>query len=157
MITEHIKKNDTEREKKRTRLLGNINVGSAMRSAFERRNELRRSQSEAGHHDLIYQGKEVDLRRIPVAREMYLKKKDTVLGNRFKKTLLGYTKGATNQYRGPHSTHVREYSDHYTIHRDFIDPRKNPVIHLAKDAPMELAGWIIGGLIALVIIVFLIF
>lgn len=120
----------------------------------------KKENSSDGHivqKDLVYQGRDVDLRKIPIAREMYLKKKDTVLGNRFRKTLLGYTKGAVNQYRGPHSTHVREYSDHYTIHRDFIDPRRNPLSHLAKDAPMELAGWVIGALIALIIIVFIIF
>ncbi len=120
-----------------------------------RRSSPRGEQESA--EDLIYQGKPVDLRKIPIAREMYLKKKDTVLGKRFKRTLLGYTKGAVNQFRGPFSTHVREYSDHYTIHRDFIDPRKNPISHLAKDAPMELAAWIIGALFALVIIVLIVF
>lgn len=131
-------------------------IGKA-RDFAEKMREKKALFNDENYKDLIYQGKDVDLRKIPIAREMYLKKKDTVLGKRFKRTILGYTKGAINQYRGPQSTHVREYSDHYTIHRDFIDPRRNPISHLAKDAPMELAGWIIGGLIALAIIVFFIF
>ncbi len=157
MISENIKNNENKGGKRNGGKLGTMNPGAAIRNVISRRKENSEASAESEQHDLIYQGKEVDLRRIPVAREMFLKKKDTVLGKRFKKTLLGYTKGATNQYRGPHSTHVREYSDHYTIHRDFIDPRKNPISHLAKDAPMELAGWVIGGLIALVIIIFIIF
>lgn len=157
MVTEQFKKDDVEQRRK-AGINEILKFGSSIRETLSKRIAFGRGpHDESEHHDLIYQGKDVDLRKIPVAREMYLKRKDTVLGKRFRKTLLGYTKGATNQYRGPHSTHVREYPDHYTIHRDFIDPRKNPLSHLAKDAPMELAGWIIGGLIALGIIVFIIF
>lgn len=157
MITEHAKKESVRDKKEHISVLGKIKPGVLVESIKDKLRSRKHSQPQPNQQDLIYQGKDVDLRKIPIAREMYLKKKDTILGNRFKKTLLGYTKGATNQYRGPYSTHVREYSDHYTIHRDFIDPRRNPISHLAKDAPMELAGWIIGGLIALLIIVFIIF
>lgn len=157
MMNENIKNPENKNADERAGILDSINPWPSIRNIMSKIFQNRKSGADDGQQDLIYQGKEVDLRKIPVAREMFLKKKDTVLGKRFKKTLLGYTKGATSQYRGPQSTHVREYSDHYTIHRDFIDPRKNPISHLAKDAPMELAGWIIGGLIALVIIVLVIY
>lgn len=157
MITEQVKKDSVMDSRKTGKVAETLRIDSLRKLLRLKRSENQASSTADMQQDLIYQGRDVDLRKIPIAREMYLKKKDTVLGKRFKKTLLGYTKGALNQYRGPHSTHVREYSDHYTIHRDFIDPRRNPISHLAKDAPMELAGWVIGALIALILIVFVIF
>ncbi len=159
MISEQLQKEEetknVESRPKKKGFLSSLRVPGLLRKLKSER--IEREDDTATDNDLIYQGKVVDLRKIPFAREMFLKKKDTILGNRFRKTLMGYTKGAVSQYRGPYSTHVREYSDHYTIHRDFIDPRKNPISHLAKDAPMELAAWVVGGLIALLIILFLIF
>lgn len=102
---------------------------------------------------LIYRGQIVDLESIPVATEVVLKKEDTELGKEFRRTVLGYTKGAISQYRGPKSTHIREYKDYYTIHRDAMDPRNHPIRHLINDAPQELAGWVLGGLVALIVII----
>jgi hypothetical protein len=57
----------------------------------------------------------------------------------YKETVLGNKKGAKRQYRYG-NLHIREYDDYYTIHRDKIDPRKDPVGHLLADAPEYLAG-----------------
>lgn len=54
-------------------------------------------------------------------------------------TLLGDPRGAARQYRYG-NLHIREYADHYTIHTDRVDPRRDPVGHLIRDAPEVLAG-----------------
>jgi hypothetical protein len=57
----------------------------------------------------------------------------------YKETYLGNKKGAKRQFRYG-NLHIREYSDHYTVHIDKIDPRKDPVGHLLADAPEFLIG-----------------
>ena len=52
----------------------------------------------------------------------------------YKETVLGNKKGAKRQYRYG-NLHIREYNDYYTIHRDKIDPRTDPLAHLLVDAP----------------------
>jgi len=37
--------------------------------------------------------------------------------------------------RDGRSIHVREYDKFYRVHWDKMDPRANPIAHLAKDAP----------------------
>ena len=54
-------------------------------------------------------------------------------------TRLGDPRGAARQYRHG-NLHIREYDDHYTVHTDRIDPRRDPVGHLVHDAPEVLAG-----------------
>ena len=54
-------------------------------------------------------------------------------------TLLGDPRGAARQYRYG-NLHIREYADHYTVHTDKADPRRDPVGHLIRDAPEILAG-----------------
>jgi len=53
----------------------------------------------------------------------------------YEKTRLGEPRGSVRQYRGPSGLHIREYSDRFVIHRDRVDPRKDPIGHLLIDAP----------------------
>lgn len=57
----------------------------------------------------------------------------------YEETHFGNKKGARRQFRYK-NLHVREYNDHYTVHIDKIDPRKDPLGHLLIDAPEFLAG-----------------
>jgi hypothetical protein len=52
----------------------------------------------------------------------------------YRETYLGDKKGAKRQFRHG-NLHIREYDNHYTIHRDKIDPRTDPLAHLLVDAP----------------------
>jgi hypothetical protein len=54
-------------------------------------------------------------------------------------TFLGNKKGAKRQFRYG-SLHIREYADHYSLHIDKIDPRKDPLGHLLIDAPEYLTS-----------------
>ena len=49
-------------------------------------------------------------------------------------TMLGLPKGSIKQYRLD-TMHIREYKDGFEVHWDKVDPRKDPVGHLVKDAP----------------------
>ncbi|HEY8110055.1 MAG TPA: hypothetical protein VIG05_04250 [Candidatus Nitrosotenuis sp.] len=60
-------------------------------------------------------------------------------------TLLGHKNGAIKQYRYG-NLHIREYDDKYLVHMDKVDPRKNPLGHLALDAPEVLVGLASGAL-----------
>lgn len=62
----------------------------------------------------------------------------------YPETILGAKRGAKRQFRYG-NLHVREYKDHYTVHLDTIDPRKDPLGHLIVDAPEYLVG-LFGGL-----------
>jgi hypothetical protein len=57
----------------------------------------------------------------------------------YKETHYGNKKGARRQFRYK-NLHIREYGDHYTVHVDKIDPRKDPLGHLLIDAPEFLVG-----------------
>jgi len=59
-------------------------------------------------------------------------------------TLLGHKNGAIRQYRYG-NLHIREYDDKYLLHMDRVDPRKNPLGHLALDAPEVLVGLVSGA------------
>ena len=54
-------------------------------------------------------------------------------------TFLGQKNGAQKQYRYG-NLHIREYNDKFLVHTDRIDPRKDPIGHLAYDAPEVLIG-----------------
>jgi len=54
-------------------------------------------------------------------------------------TKLGQKNGADKQYRYG-NLHIREYGDKYVVHMDKIDPRKDPLGHLVRDAPEVLIG-----------------
>jgi hypothetical protein len=54
-------------------------------------------------------------------------------------TKLGQKNGADKQYRYG-NLHIREYEDKYLVHMDKIDPRKDPLGHLVRDAPEVLIG-----------------
>ncbi|MHB1440766.1 MAG: hypothetical protein ACYCSO_07245 [Cuniculiplasma sp.] len=41
---------------------------------------------------------------------------------------------------GTESMHVKEYHDHYEVHRDQVDPSYDPIGHLIEDSPEVLAG-----------------
>jgi hypothetical protein len=57
----------------------------------------------------------------------------------YEETQLGNRKGAKRQFRYK-NLHIREYSGHYTVHVDKVDPRKDPIGHLLIDAPEFLMG-----------------
>ncbi|MDE1845452.1 MAG: hypothetical protein KGI10_09025 [Thaumarchaeota archaeon] len=63
-----------------------------------------------------------------------------------KETVLGQKNGAKKQYRYG-NLHIREYDDKYLVHMDKVDPRKDPLGHLIKDAPEILVG-ITSGIVA---------
>jgi hypothetical protein len=54
-------------------------------------------------------------------------------------TVLGQKNGAYKQYRYG-SLHIREYPDKFLVHTDRVDPRKDPMGHLLRDAPEFLVG-----------------
>ena len=54
-------------------------------------------------------------------------------------TILGQKNGAYKQYRYG-NLHIREYPDKFLVHTDRIDPRKDPMGHLVRDAPEFLVG-----------------
>ena len=56
-----------------------------------------------------------------------------------KETILGQKNSANKQYRYG-NLHIREYDDKFLVHNDKIDPRKDPMGHLAYDAPEVLIG-----------------
>jgi len=53
--------------------------------------------------------------------------------------------GAREQYRGPYNRHVYETADSWVVHRDSVDPRQDPIGHLATDAPEWGAGFLAAG------------
>lgn len=59
---------------------------------------------------------------------------------RAEETFLGQKNGANKQYRYG-NLHIREYDDKFLVHIDKIDPRKDPLGHLLKDAPEVLVGF----------------
>ena len=95
-----------------------------------------------------YRGSPVDLSQLRVGEEIELPKRDTFLTPIFEETELGDPKGAEKQYRGPLNSHLRDYGGHYTLHRDRVDPRTDPLGHLFHDAPDELVNLTIAGICA---------
>jgi hypothetical protein len=61
----------------------------------------------------------------------------------YEETFLGTKKGAKKQFRYG-NLHIREYKDYYIVHRDKVDPTKDPMGHLLIDAPEYLAATIAG-------------
>ncbi len=54
-------------------------------------------------------------------------------------TRLGFPRGSIRQYRYG-NLHIREYDNEYRTHVDAVDPRKDRVGHLVRDAPSILVG-----------------
>lgn len=61
------------------------------------------------------------------------------MSNEAEETFLGQRNGAKKQYRY-RNLHIREYDDKFLVHTDHVDPRKNPLGHLVRDAPEVLIG-----------------
>lgn len=59
----------------------------------------------------------------------------------FVETLLGDPDGGLRQFRNSTGIHIREYNDYFEVHKDSIDPRKDPVGHLIKDSPETLVAF----------------
>jgi len=53
----------------------------------------------------------------------------------FIETVLGDPDGSLRQFRNSTGIHVREYEDYFEVHKDRIDPRKDPIGHLLRDSP----------------------
>jgi len=62
-------------------------------------------------------------------------------------TILGEKKGSKRQYRLG-NLHVREYADHYKVHEDKVDPRRDPLGHILIDVPSHATAIIMLGRIA---------
>ena len=60
-------------------------------------------------------------------------------------TSLGQKNGANKQFRYG-NLHIREYDEKYLVHMDKIDPRKDPLGHLAADAPEIIIGLVCAAL-----------
>lgn len=66
---------------------------------------------------------------------------------RYTPTIFGEKKGSKRQYRMG-NLHVREYADHYKVHEDKIDPRRDPLGHILIDVPNHATAIIMLGKIA---------
>jgi hypothetical protein len=64
----------------------------------------------------------------------------------FESTLLGNPKGSLSQLRCFHGYHMRIYTDRIEIHKDRVDPRVNPVGHIALDTALLQKGAGLGAL-----------
>lgn len=53
----------------------------------------------------------------------------------FVETVLGDANGSLRQFRNTTGIHVKEYEDYFEIHKDQVDPRKDPLGHLFQDSP----------------------
>jgi hypothetical protein len=53
----------------------------------------------------------------------------------FAETILGDPDGSLRQFRNATGIHIREYEDYFEVHKDRIDPRKDPLGHLIRDSP----------------------
>lgn len=60
-------------------------------------------------------------------------------------TFLGDPEDALKQCRLYPNIHIREYTRSFKIHRDRVDPRKDPLGHLIEDSPETLFSLSIGG------------
>lgn len=58
---------------------------------------------------------------------------------------LGDKRDALRQYRGPYNTHVLEYHEEWSFHRDYADPRTDALGHLLLDAPEIAVGLATGA------------
>jgi hypothetical protein len=59
-------------------------------------------------------------------------------------TRAGSAEGAERQYRYGEGVHLREYPDRFVIHRDRVDPRRDPLGHLLQDSPESIVGLAVG-------------
>ncbi len=66
------------------------------------------------------------------------------LPSEYKKSILGDPEGSSAQFRVG-LFHAREYKDRFEIHRDAVDPRKQPIMHLWHDSPETLFGILTGA------------
>ena len=82
-------------------------------------------------NDAGWQEKEEEIRVPKEAREF--------VPDWAEETVLGEPQGSRRQYRYG-SLHIREYDDCYTVHADRVDPRRDPLGHLIRDAPEVLIG-----------------
>lgn len=69
----------------------------------------------------------------------WIPREEFVMPEGAEETMLGLPKGSIKQYRLD-TMHIREYKDGFEVHWDKVDPRKDPVGHLVKDAPEYLAA-----------------
>ena len=86
-----------------------------------------------------------------MAESFWIPREEFAMPEGAQETMLGYPKGSIRQYRLG-TMHIREYKEGFEVHWDKVDPRKDPLGHLAKDAPellvLGVGGVIIGGIVA---------
>lgn len=85
------------------------------------------------------------VKNLPVHQERFVFDCKPIPKDLCEKTILGWPKGADEQYRCDDNTHVRWFKDGNwcLVHRDYADPRKNPIKHLVCDGlndPLNLCG-----------------
>ncbi len=94
------------------------------------------------------------LSRLPFYRDVILDKTEIPHPSQsgFKKSI-GEIKGQVADWRltlrDGSCLHVVEFPQHYSIHRDQVNPDNDPLGHIVKDAP----HWILIGVLALLAIV----
>lgn len=62
-----------------------------------------------------------------------------------RETFLGAPQGQRRQYRYG-LLHIREYGGEFRVHTDRVDPRRDPLGHLVRDAPEVLVGIAVAAL-----------
>lgn len=62
-----------------------------------------------------------------------------------RETLLGDPEGAYKQYRCDPNIHILEYPDRYKVHKDRVDPGRDPLGHLICDSPETLPALGVAG------------
>lgn len=74
-----------------------------------------------------------------MAESVWIPKEEFVMPEGAEETWLGDPKGSVKQYRAG-NLHIREYLNCFEVHEDKVDPRRDPLGHLIKDAPEYLVA-----------------
>lgn len=81
----------------------------------------------------------MNVQRLPPHVDLFIRKslnEDPKLFG-FRKSLIAWKKGCISNWRlnlpNGRSIHIREYTDHFRIHWDFADPKRNPLKHFVYD------------------------
>ncbi|CAD7767123.1 MAG: hypothetical protein DNFNHJIP_00530 [Candidatus Argoarchaeum ethanivorans] len=83
------------------------------------------------------------LERKQFGENITIPKRDMQIPSGCRETLLGDPNGSHKQYRcdqNDQNIHILEYDDRYEVHKDRVDPRKDPLGHLISDSPETLTA-----------------
>ena len=74
-----------------------------------------------------------------MAESVWIPREEFVMPKEAEETWMGEPRGSIKQYRAG-NLHIREYLNCFEVHKDKIDPRKDPLGHLIVDAPKYIVG-----------------